>query len=72
MKQHHGSGGYYRVFSFRKHEFDSRLVHAGVVVDNVTLVLDFFRLFWFSPVNIIPLMFHIHAFIYKERNDLNP
>jgi len=32
MKQWHGSGGYYRVFSSRKHEFEHGLFHVGFVV----------------------------------------
>jgi hypothetical protein len=37
MKQRHGSGDYYRAFSFRNNEFDPRSVNVGFVVDKVAL-----------------------------------
>ena len=49
----------------QKPMFNVRLVHVGFLVGRVALGQVFVKVFWFSPVSIIPSMLHTHVwFIY--------
>ena len=47
----------------RRHVFNHSALHVGFVVGKVALRQIVFRVLWFSPVSIIPPIFHAHLFV---------
>jgi hypothetical protein len=45
--------------------FNTRPIHAGFVVDKVALEKRFLQGLLYSPVSVIPLIFHAHSFIHS-------
>jgi hypothetical protein len=53
-------------FSLRQPRFVPRSVNVAFVIDKVALGQVLLTLLWFSPVNISPLLLHIHLCVIWE------